>query len=65
MLSAILRFFGLSNASKAIGATVGAAFGYLVSLGLPGELATPEMQAAVTVIVSGVVAWLFPANIKA
>lgn len=51
------------NYSKFFGSIVGALAGVAVSkLGLPADLATPEIQAATTVILTGIVTFLFPAN---
>lgn len=53
----------MGSYSKFIGAVVGAVSGFLVArFGLPAEWATPEMQGAVTVFLSGIVTYLFPAN---
>jgi len=53
----------LGNYSKAIGALVGGVFGVLVSrYGLPDVWATPEIQGAVTVLLSAACTWAFPAN---
>jgi|EndMetStandDraft_8_1072994.scaffolds.fasta_scaffold1072172_2 hypothetical protein len=53
----------LGNYSKAIGALVGGVFGVLVSrYGLPDAWATPEIQGAVTVLLSAACTWAFPAN---
>lgn len=49
--------------SKMIGALVGGVAGFLVSMfGLPEAWATPEMQGAITVLLSTVFAFAFPAN---
>jgi hypothetical protein len=53
----------MGNYSKLVGAVVGGVAGVLVSrFGLPTEFATPEIQGAVTVILSAVATFLFPAN---
>lgn len=51
------------NYSKLVGSAVGAIFGILVSkFALPAEYASPEIQASVTVLLTAVVTYLFPAN---
>jgi len=53
----------LGNYSKFYGSLVGGIVGVLVSkYGLPAELATPEIQGAVTVLLAAVTTFLFPAN---
>jgi hypothetical protein len=53
----------LGNYSKLVGSVVGGVFGLLVAnFGLPAEWATPEIQGAVTVIMSAAFTYLFPAN---
>lgn len=53
----------LGNYSKLIGSLVGGIFGVLVSrYGLPDAWATPEIQGAVTVLLSAACTWAFPAN---
>ena len=65
MLDKLLSNLGLQNVSKTVGAVVGAGFGILVSkYGLPADLASVEIQTGVTMIVTGLVAYLFPANRK-
>ena len=55
----------LGNYSKLIGSLVGGIFGIAVSkFGLPDTWATPEVQGAVTVIMSAAFTWLFPPNEK-
>lgn len=56
----------LGNYSKAIGAIVGAVTGWAVSqFGLPAEWASPEINLAVTTIITTLVVYIFPANVKA
>lgn len=53
----------MGNYSKLIGSLVGGALGLAVSiLGLPAEAATPEIVSAVTVLLSAIATFLFPAN---
>jgi len=52
----------MGNYSKLIGAVVGGLVGFGTSKGLPTELATPEIQAALTVLLSAVATWRFPTN---
>lgn len=57
----------LGNYSKVIGSLVGGAFGFAVAhWGLPEDLATPEIQTAITgaiTIVGGALfTYFFPAN---
>lgn len=53
----------LGNYSKMIGSVVGGVLGLLVSIfGLPAEFASPEVQGLVTVIMSAVFTYAFPAN---
>lgn len=53
----------LGNYSKIVGSLVGGLFGVMVAnFGLPAEWATPEIQSAVTVIMSAVFTYMFPAN---
>lgn len=53
----------LGNYSKLYGSLTGGVIGVLISrLGLPAELATPEVQGAVTVILSALFTFAFPAN---
>ncbi len=56
----------MGNYSKLIGTLVGGIVGVLVSsFGLPADFATVEIQGAITVLIAGVAAFLFPANAKA
>lgn len=52
----------MGNFSKAIGAIVGGVFGLLAGNIIPVEYATPEMQGALTVLLSTLAVFLFPAN---
>lgn len=53
------------NFSKLIGSLVGGVIGVGVSkFGLPAEVATPEIQGAITVLLSALATFLFPANAK-
>lgn len=53
----------LGNYSKLYGSLTGGVLGYLISaLGVPAALATPEMQAALTVVLSGLFTYAFPKN---
>lgn len=53
----------LGNYSKFLGSIVGGIFGILVgNFGLPTEYATPEIQNVVTVIMSALFTYAFPAN---
>lgn len=53
----------MSNYSKLIGAIVGGVIGFLGSkYALPADLTSPDMQAAITLILSAVATWAFPAN---
>ncbi len=52
----------MGNYSKLIGSLVGAAAGVAVSFGLPEELATPEIQGAIVIVLAGVFTYFFPAN---
>lgn len=53
----------MGNYSKLVGALVGGVAGVLVSrFGLPTAFAAPEVQGAVTVILSAAATYLFPAN---
>jgi hypothetical protein len=53
----------LGNYSKLYGSVSGGVLGYLIAaLGLPAAFATPEMTAALTVILSGIFTFAFPAN---
>lgn len=51
------------NYSKLVGSLTGGIIGVLVSrFGLPAEIATPEFTGAVTVLLSAVFTYFFPAN---
>lgn len=53
----------LGNYSKLYGSLAGGIVGFIVSrLGLPADLATPEVQGAVTIILSALFTFFFPAN---
>ena len=52
----------MGNFSKAIGAIVGGVFGLLAGTVIPAEYATPEMQGALTVLLSTFAVFIFPAN---
>lgn len=53
----------MSNYSKLIAAVVGAISGFLVTkFGLPAEWAGPEMQAAITTVLAGVMTYIAPPN---
>jgi hypothetical protein len=53
----------MGNYSKLVGSLVGGAFGFAVARwGLPADLATPEIQGAVTVLFGGILTFIFPAN---
>jgi hypothetical protein len=53
----------MGNYSKLIGAIVGGVIGFLGSkYALPAEFSSPDMQAAITLILSAVATWAFPAN---
>lgn len=53
----------LGNYSKLYGSLIGGVFGVLVSrLGLPAELASPDIQSAVIVLMSGLFTYAFPRN---
>lgn len=53
----------LGNYSKLYGSLTGGILGFIISrLGLPAELATPEVQGAITIVLSAVATALFPAN---
>ena len=53
----------MGNYSKMIGALVGGVAGLLVSVfGLPDAWTSPELQGAITIILSTVFAYAFPAN---
>jgi len=55
----------LGNYSKAVGAIVGAILSWLVvQFGLPPEWAGPEMNLAVTTIITTFLVYIFPANVK-
>lgn len=52
------------NYSKLIGSLVGGIVGFGVSrLGLPAEIATPEVQGAITILLGAACTWAFPKNI--
>jgi hypothetical protein len=53
----------MGNYSKVIGAVVGGVVGLLGSrFGLPTDWATPEVQGAITILLSAGATFLFPAN---
>lgn len=53
----------MTNYSKLIAAVVGAFTGFLVTkFGLPADWAGPEMQAAVTTVLAGLMTYLAPPN---
>jgi hypothetical protein len=53
----------VGNYSKLIGSLVGGVIGYLGSkYALPAEWTSPDMQAAITLILSAAATYLFPAN---
>lgn len=53
----------LGNYSKLYGSLTGGIIGILVSrLGLPAEFATPEIQGALTVLMSALFTYAFPRN---
>jgi len=53
----------MGNYSKLIGSLVGGIFGFAVArLALPADLATPEIQGAVTILVGAVFTFIFPKN---
>lgn len=53
----------MSNYSKLIGSVVGGVLGLAVAKwGLPAEWASPEMAAAITLILGSVATFAFPAN---
>lgn len=57
----MLDMFG--SYSKLIGSFVGGIFGFAVAnWGFPAEWATPEIQGAVTVIMSSAFTYFFPKN---
>lgn len=53
-----LKSLGPDRMRQSIGPIVGALFAWLINLGLPAELATDGVQAAVTVILIAVFSWL-------
>lgn len=48
--------------SKLIGMALGAVLGFGASKGLPADLAGPDMQNALSVVLGLIFAWRFPAN---
>lgn len=53
----------MGNYSKLVAVLVGTAFGYAGSrFGLPADLATPEIQGAVTLLIASFLVFIFPAN---
>lgn len=55
--------YNMGNYSKLIGSLVGGVLGLLVAKNvIPAEFNTPDVQAAVTVLVSAFAVWAFPAN---
>lgn len=55
----------LGNYSKLYGSLTGGIIGFVISrLGLPAEFATPEVQGALTILLSAAATALFPANQK-
>jgi hypothetical protein len=53
----------MGNYSKLYGSLTGGIIGFVISrLGLPAALATPEVQGALTIILSALATWAFPAN---
>jgi hypothetical protein len=53
----------MGNYSKLIGAIVGGVVGLLGSkYALPAEFSSPDIQAAITLILSAVATYFFPAN---
>jgi hypothetical protein len=55
----------MGNYSKLIGSLVGGVIGFLGSkYALPADLTSPDMQAAITLILSAVCTYVFPANVS-
>lgn len=52
----------MGNYSKFFGAVVGAILSWGATKGLPAELTGPEMNVALTGVITSFVVWLFPAN---
>lgn len=52
----------MGNYSKLFGSLIGGAIGLAASFGLPTEWATPEVTGAITLLVSGIFTYFFPAN---
>lgn len=53
----------LGNISKLVGSLSGGIVGWLIArLGLPADLMTPDFQAALIVVLSGLFTFFFPPN---
>lgn len=53
----------LGNISKLVGSISGGVVGWLIArLGLPADLMTPDFQAALIVVLSGLFTFFFPPN---